>query len=54
MISLNFNKIKIFLLIVAVIPYLYSCGIYRKVDAKDYPAPSQKKELKKILKKAEE
>jgi len=48
MISLNFNKIKTFLLIVAVIPYLYSCGIYRKVDAKDYP-PEPEKRIKKNI-----
>jgi len=48
MISLNLNKIKKFLLIILVIPYLNSCGIYRPVDAKKYP-PDPTKRIKKNM-----
>ena len=48
MISLDFNKIKKFLLIMAILPYLSSCGIYRPTDAKEYP-PDPSKRVKKNI-----
>ena len=48
MIFKNINKIKTFLLIIIILPYLNSCGIYRKVDAKEYP-PEPEKRIKKNM-----
>lgn len=48
MISFNFNKLKIFLVIIIAIPYLYSCGIYRPTDAKEFP-PDPEKRIKKNM-----
>ena len=48
MIFKNINKIKTFLLIIIILPYLNSCGIYRKVDAKEYP-PKPEKRIKKNM-----
>ncbi len=48
MIFKNINKIKTFLLILIILPYLNSCGIYRKVDAKEYP-PEPEKRIKKNM-----
>jgi hypothetical protein len=48
MISLDFNKIKKILLIMAILPYLSSCGIYRPTDAKEYP-PDPSKRVKKNI-----
>ena len=44
------NKISGILLILTIIISLKSCGIYRKVDAKDFP-PEPEKRVQKILKK---
>ncbi len=46
--SLYFNKIKIFLLILVLLPYLNSCGIYRPTDAKEYP-PEPEKRIQKNM-----
>jgi len=48
MLSLYLNKIKIFLLIIALLPYLNSCGIYRPTDAKEYP-PEPEKRIQKNM-----
>ncbi len=46
--SNNFNSIKIFVLILLIYPLLNSCGIYRPVDAKDYPPEPEKRVQKNI------
>jgi hypothetical protein len=48
MISITINKIKIILLLLSILPYLNSCGIYRPVDAKKYP-PEPKKRIQKNM-----
>jgi len=48
MISFNINKIKKFILIILVIPYLNSCGIYRPTDAREFP-PEPEKRIKKNM-----
>jgi len=48
MISITINKIKIILLLIGILPYLNSCGIYRPVDAKKYP-PEPEKRIQKNM-----
>ena len=48
MISNKISKIKTILLIIAILPYLNSCGIYRATDAKEFP-PEPEKRIKKNM-----
>ena len=48
MISNKISKIKTILLIIAILPYLNSCGIYRPTDAKEFP-PEPEKRIKKNM-----
>tara|TARA_B100001029_G_C14928885_1_gene376413 strand:+ start:158 stop:781 length:624 start_codon:yes stop_codon:yes gene_type:complete len=48
MFTKNFNLIKSFAIILLIYPLINSCGIYRPVDAKDYPPEPEKRVAKNI------
>jgi hypothetical protein len=48
MISSKLIKIKTILLIMVILPYLNSCGIYRPTDAKKFPPEPEKRIQKNI------
>jgi len=48
MISSKLSKIKILFLIIAILPYLNSCGIYRPTDAREFP-PEPEKRIQKNM-----
>ena len=48
MISRNLSLLKILLSILIILPLLNSCGVYRSVDAKDYPPDPEERVQKNM------